>query len=172
MTPDIMRNAKLTGRAAGAPNTLLRRGVLAAAMLALASCAAPPPPPTTVDLTLKATSDVNPGPDGVGAPVAVRVYQLKSSAGFKAAEFFQLLDKDQATLKDDIVQRDDYLLSPGDTKNVPMTLEDRTKSIGVFAAYRDYATATWRGTADPKPHAANTLTVEAGKTGVTLKLAP
>lgn len=145
---------------------------LAALTLAVVSCAAPPPPPTTVELAIKATADVNPGPGGAGAPVSLRVYQLKSSAGFKAAEFFQLLEKDAAVLKDDIVQRDDYLLSPGDSKTVAITMEDRARSIGVFAAYRDYANAAWRGTVDPKPHAANKITVEAGKAGVIVKLAP
>lgn len=160
----FLSNSALRARSVALPLVCLAMG--------LASCAAPPPPPTTVDVAITATLDVNPGPDGAGAPVALRVYQLKSSAGFKAAEFFALLEKDVAVLKNDIVQRDDYLLSPGDSKTVSITMEDRAKSIAVFAAYRNYATAAWRGTVDPKPHAANRITVEAGKAGVTVKLVP
>jgi type VI secretion system protein VasD len=148
------------------------RGLLALGLLAaLVGCAAPPPPPpppTTVVLTLTATATANPDPAGQGAPVVIRVYQLASSAAFGNAEFFDLYNQDAATLKTDLVKRDDVVLAPGQSKTVTLTPTDQVKSIGVFAGYRDYSHATWRAAADVPPHKSTKLTVTAGKTGIAI----
>ena len=140
----------------------------------LAACAAPPPPPppTQVAQTLTATTDVNPGPDGTAAPVALRVYQLASTSAFNGAEFFDLFNQDQATLKTDLIKRDDVTLPPGQSKTLTLSPTDQAKSIGVFAAYRDYAHAVWRVTADIPPHKTTKITVTAGKAGLTISPPP
>lgn len=136
----------------------------------LAACAAPPPPPppTQVALTLTATSDVNPSPGGTAAPVVLRVYQLASSSAFNGAEFFDMFNSDQATLKTDLIKRDDVTLAPGQTKTMVLSPTDQVKTLGVFAAYRDYVHATWRVTADIPPHKTTKITVQAGRTGLTI----
>ena len=133
---------------------------------ALAACAAPPPPPTTVALTLTATPDANATPDGKGAPVALRVYQLAATTGFTGAEFFDLFNQDQATLKTDLVRRDDITLAPGQSRTLTLQPSDQVKTIGLFAAYRDYAHATWRASADVPAHRTTTITVLVGRTGI------
>ncbi len=148
-----------------------RRGILGFGLLAaLAGCAAPPPPPppTVVSLTLAATADANPDPAGQGAPVVLRVYQLASTAAFGNAEFFDLFNQDAATLKTDLIKRDDVVLAPGQTKTVTLMPTDQVKSVGIFAGYRDYAHATWRAAADVPPHKTTKLTVTAGKTGIAI----
>jgi type VI secretion system protein VasD len=137
---------------------------------AVAACAAPPPPPppTTVMLTLTATPDVNPTPDGKGAPVVLRVYQLASTAGFNGAEFFDLFNQDQATLKADLIKRDDVTLAPGQSKTLTLQPNDQVKAIGVFAGYRDYAHAIWRAATDVPPHKTTRITVQAGPQGIAL----
>lgn len=152
---------------------LLRPGRLGAMIVlaALAGCAAPPPPPppTVVNITMKADSNANPGPNGQGAPVALRIYQLGSEAGFKGAEFFPLYNKDQATLGSDLVKRDDFILAPGQTQTTTVTPRDDVKAVGVFAGYRDFQHATWRATAAIPPHRTTTLTITAGHDGITLQ---
>ena len=95
----------------------MSRWLLVAALTAAAGidgCGGPPPPPPTiVNLTLSASSNVNPTAAGQGAPIAIRVYQLSSSANFNAAEFFPLYNSDAATLKTDLVHREDFLLRRG-----------------------------------------------------------
>jgi type VI secretion system protein VasD len=137
----------------------------------LSGCAAPPPPPppTVVNLTLITTADANPTPDGKGAPLVLRVYQLASSANFNAAEFYPLYQTDGAALKTDMLHRDDFLLPPGQTKTQELTLTDPVKSIAVFGAYRDFQHATWRVAADVPAHKTTNITVTAGHDGVTLK---
>lgn len=145
-----------------------------AAMLALlAGCGGPPPvPPTVVNATVAAGADANAGADGKGAPVALRIYQLVSPAGFAGAQFFSVFDKDAATLKDDIVKRDDLLLAPGQSKTLTLMPEDRAHAIGVFGAYRDYEHVVWHAVVDISAHQTSTLTVSADKSGVAAKIEP
>ena len=142
------------------------------ALAGLAGCGSPPPPvpPTLVNATISAGPDVNAGPNGAAAPVAVRIYQLVSPAGFAGAQFFPLFNGDAAVLKDDLVKRDDLLLAPGQSTTLALKPEDRAHAIGVFAAYRDYEHVDWRAMADIPAHQTSTLTVTAGKAGVTAKI--
>ena len=138
-------------------------------MALLSGCAAPPPPPPTViNLTLNATADTNPTTDNAGAPIATRAYQLTSAANFNGAEFFQIFNADAATLKTDIVKREDFLLAPSASKTEKIMPDSTVKSIGIFAAYRSFQTATWRGSADIVANKINNITVTFGHDGVVI----
>jgi type VI secretion system protein VasD len=150
----------------------MRFVVVITALAALSGCAPPPPPPvppTVVNITLITTPDDNPTTTGQGAPLALRVYQLAAPATFSAAEFFPLFNDDATTLKSDLVHRDDFLLAPGTTKTETLMPKDPVTSIGFFAAYRSYQTATWRVSADIPPHKTTNITVTAGHDGLVLK---
>lgn len=129
-----------------------RRGLLAAGAaavaLAMAGCSSPPPPPkpviTPIVMTLVADAAVNPDARARPSPLTVRVYALKTSGAFDAADFFTLFDKDQATLGAEMIQREELLLRPGETKKLEMTLPADGKALGVIAAYRDIERARWR----------------------------
>ena len=141
------------------------------ALLVLAGCAGPPPPvpPTLVTIAATATADANASRAGGGAPVSVRVYQLTSPAGFEGAQFFQLLNGDAAILKDDLVKRDDLLLGPGQSRTLSLAPPDRAQAIGVFAAYRDYEQVAWRAVAPIAAHKTTTMTITAGRAGVSIQ---
>ncbi|HKM64961.1 MAG TPA: type VI secretion system lipoprotein TssJ [Acidisphaera sp.] len=145
-------------------------GAFGVALLAGCSSPPPPPPPTVVNITLKTGPDVNPTPSGAAAPLALRVYQLTSAANFNAAEFFPLYNSDSATLKSDIVQRDDFLMPPGDTKTDMLQPKEPVTAIAIFGAYRDFQHATWRASTDIPPHKTTDITVTAGRNGITLKV--
>jgi type VI secretion system protein VasD len=139
----------------------------------LAGCSPPPPPPpTVVQLTITASADVNPSPGGQAAPVQVVVYQLASTSAFNAAEFFQLFNKDAATLGPDMVKRDPYILAPGTSKTATLMPTDQVKSLGVFAAFQAYQAVPWRGAVDIPAHQTTAVTVTASKAGVTVTAAP
>ena len=114
--------------------------------LALAGCATPPPPPVVSELQLSvvAGADVNPDARKRASPVLVRIYALKSAAPFEAADFFSLFEKDTATLGGELVQREEFLLRPGEEKALPLKFGPEVKSIGVMVAYRDLERARWR----------------------------
>jgi len=144
-----------------------------AALFSLAACSgAPPPPPTIVNLTMTTTADVNPTAAGQGAPVALRIYQLGSSAGFEKAEFFRLYNSDSAALGSDIVKKDEYLLPPGTTRAVSVQPPGPVTTLGVFAGYRDFSHANWRATVPIPPNKTTNVTVKADAKGVTVQAAP
>ena len=150
-------------------------GLLALGMLAVVvGCSAPPPPPppTVVALTLTAAANANPDPAGQGSPVVVRVYQLASTAAFSNAEFFDLFNQDAATLKSDLIKRDDIVLAPGQTKTTTLMPTDQVKAIGIFAGYRDYAHAVWRGSIEVPPHKTTKATITAGPAGIVMPPPP
>jgi type VI secretion system protein VasD len=98
-----------------------------------------------VQITVEASADVNPDSRKRASPITVRVYGLKASSPFEAADFFSLFEKDQATLGADMVFREEMLLRPGESKVLTLTLAPEVKSIAYFAAYRDLEQAKWRG---------------------------
>jgi type VI secretion system protein VasD len=99
---------------------------------------------TQVSLNLATSADANPDANGRASPLTVRLYVLKSSSAFTSADFFSLYDKESATLGADLVQREEALLRPGETKKFDFTLQSDAKIIGVAAAYRDLDRAHWR----------------------------
>ena len=148
--------------------------IVPTALFGVAACssAPPPPPPTVVNLTLTTTADVNPSASGQGAPVVLRVYQLSSSAGFEKAEFYRLYNSDIATLGADIAKKDEYLLPPGTSKTVSVQPPTNVTALGVFAAYRDFSHANWRGTTPVPPNKTTDVSVRADAKGVTITAAP
>lgn len=148
---------------------LLAGMVCVAALFGCASPPPPPPPPTLVDVTVVTTPDVNPTVDNIGAPVAIRIYQLVSPTNFNGAEFFALYNGDAALLKADLIHRDDLLMAPGTSKTQSIKPSDQVKAIGVFAAYREPAKVVWRVSADVTPNKLTTLMVTAGRDGLVLK---
>ncbi len=151
---------------------LRRMGMAALALLAGCGGPPPPPPPTMVKAAIAASADANADAGGAGAPVALRIYQLVSPTGFSGAQFFPLFDKDAATLKDDLVKRDDILLAPGQSRDLTLMPEDRAHAVGVFAAYRDYEHVTWHVAVDIPAHQTSTLTIAATKAGISADIRP
>ena len=81
---------------------------------------------------------------GRGAPMLVRVYELRSEVAFQDAEFFALQTTDKAVLGVDLLAVDQYIIRPGETRQILRKSHPQTTAIGVFAAYRDLPNATWR----------------------------
>lgn len=146
-----------------------RAGAALAVAALLAACGSappPPPPPTVVQLSLVASANANANANGAGAPVQIRVYQLASPAGFEKAEFFPLLNTDAAVLGQDLIKRDDYVLAPGTSKDVTITPPDKVQAIGVFAAFRQFQTMTWRVDVTPAPHKTTPVKVTIASAGL------
>ena len=99
---------------------------------------------TPVALNLVAGPDANPDARGRASPLTVRVYALKTPAPFEAADFFSLFEKDQATLGGELVQREEMLLRPGESRKLAMTLSADVKALAFMAAFRDLDRARWR----------------------------
>ncbi len=124
------------------------RLVCLAGLLGLAACGGTP---SVVNVAVTGSSDLNTY-DGIANPVQVRLYQLKSTDKFTNADYFQLADKEAATLGDQLITREDQFIHPGQTTNVAITTKPGVRFIGIAAAYRDIDHATWRVTAPVAEH--------------------
>jgi len=107
--------------------------------------AAPPETKTKSAMTLAASADANPDANGRASPVVVRVYQLKTDAAFKGAEFFALYDDDQKVLGQELISRDEFVLAPSEKKTIDVAVSKETRFVGALAAFRDIRNAQWRG---------------------------
>jgi type VI secretion system protein VasD len=144
-----------------------------AAMLAAGACAKAPPPPALPPITiaapaetktksamiLAASADTNPDATGRPSPVVVRVYQLKTDAAFKGADFFALFDDDMKVLGPELISRDEYVLAPAERKTIDVVVSGDTRFVGALAAFRDIRNAQWRGLV-PAPRAGLNVTIE------------
>jgi type VI secretion system protein VasD len=147
-------------------NLLGRRPAAAlAAALLLAACAGAPKP-ASVTGTIQASAEVNPSASNRPSPLLVRIYELKSAAGFNAADFMSLYQRDQAQLAADMIAKEEFVLAPGETKTFAKTLAPDTRFLGVVAAYRDVEHAKWRSVVPIQPNQPQKLTVKAGELAV------
>lgn len=148
-------------------------GLASLAYATLVGCGGPPPPPppTVAALTMTAAADANPDAGGKGAPVAVRIYQLASTAAFEQADFFQLYSNDQAVLGADLLGRDEVTITPGGTQQMVKDLKPGVTAIGVVAAFRDIQHANWRATAVPPANKTTAITVTIQGLNVTVSMA-
>jgi type VI secretion system protein VasD len=134
--------------------------------LLLSACASKPPPPASVTGTVQASAQVNPSASKRPSPLLIRVYELKSAAGFNAADFMSLYQRDQSELGGDLLAKEEFVLNPGESKTFAKTLAPDTRFIGVVAAYRDLEHAKWRTVVPVLPNQPQKVTVSAGELAV------
>jgi type VI secretion system protein VasD len=140
--------------------------VLVAAVSMLGACglfgggAPKEPKETTLEMTLAAGNQLNPNAQRRPSPVVVRVFDLKTPAGFDAATYEGLFERDRETLAADLVARDEFTLNPGEGKKVPeRKLAAETKVLGVAVGFRELERAVWRATVPVKPNTKNRISV-------------
>lgn len=110
---------------------------------ALWGCGAPPPPPT-LDLAIAAGADQNPGPDGKPTAVKIFLYQLTTTAKFERADVFALTEREKATLGEDLLASESFVVAPGEMRTIAKEVKIGTASLGVVVLFRDIDRATWR----------------------------
>jgi type VI secretion system protein VasD len=93
-----------------------------------------------------ADMDINPDREGIPKPVLLRIYELRASAAFDRAGFFDLQDKDDGQLGSDFVRREEFLIAPGQRQVIERKGNPDVRAFGLFAAYRDLG-STWRASA-------------------------
>ena len=127
---------------------LISSVIAVAFLLVLAACASSDPKtpkvPILLDMSVVASSGVNPDGQKRPAPIVVRVYELRTDSAFTAADYFSLQDKDKTVLADDLVRRDEFQLRPGEKKVIQRKIDPETTRIGILAAYRDLPNSVWR----------------------------
>lgn len=123
---------------------LVTGACLLAAALMLAGCGSAPAKPAAAKARIVASGDVNPNSEGRASPVHVRIFQLKEDGAFMGSDFWALVDKEQETLAGSLVQRLEFDLSPGETREFELKIAPEARVLGLMAEYADYRNAQWR----------------------------
>lgn len=130
-------------------------------VIVMAPPPAPPPPPppapalpgaTVIEVTITAGLNVNPNAAGRPSPVVVDVFQLASPVAFTNVDYFQLTDAGAATLGEDVISHEEFVLSPGDVQKTAQEVPTSVHFVGVVAGYRDVENATWRAVVPVPAH--------------------
>jgi type VI secretion system protein VasD len=119
-------------------------GVMLALAALLNGCGATPAKPAEAKGRITASAEVNPNSAGRPSPIHVRIFQLKEDGAFMGADFWSLMDKEQATLGASLVQRLEYDLVPGESKEFPLKISPDARVLAVLAEFADYRNAQWR----------------------------
>jgi len=82
----------------------------------LSACGTAKPP--LLKITVSADEASNPDLKGRASPVVVRVFELKSLAGFNSADYFSLYDKESEILGADLIGKEELHLKPGESINL------------------------------------------------------
>jgi len=136
----------------------------------LVACSSLPWPifPTRIDAQILASYEINPDANGRPSPLVVRIYELKSKTVFEEADFFKLYDEEAATLGGDLLTREEFEVSPGESREFEHKAHDDTHYLGVIAAYRNIQSAHWRTSAELELNSKNKLVINIGKQNLTI----
>jgi type VI secretion system protein VasD len=150
--------------------------VLALACAPLTGCGGskpppPPPPPPTLELTVAASADLNPGADKTPQPVAVHLYQLAATQKFSKADVFALTEHEQATLGADDLGSTDFVIKPSEKLVIKQDLKADAQAVGVLALFYDIDNAAWRASAPVAANGPSKLELRVEKLSVSLKQA-
>jgi len=140
--------------------------VLVMFVLMLAGCASTPKP-VIVGMQITASSDVNPDLQGRPSPVILHVIELNSEEQFNRLDYTSLTQPSGAALGQDLLSKTRLILSPGDTKQLPLELNSQTTFIGLVAGFRDIDNAIWRTTVPVVQGSTKAVTVTLAKQSIT-----
>ena len=124
--------------------------------------------PTSIDAQILASFEINPDANGRPSPLVVRIYELKSISAFNDADFFKLYDEEVATLGGDLLSREEFELTPGQSREIIHKANEQARFFAVVAAYRNIDQASWRASKALKLNSKNSLIVNINKLSVTI----
>ena len=137
---------------------------------ALTACSSLPwvSSPTSINAQIVASFEINPDANGRPSPLVVRIYELKSISAFNDADFFKLYDEEVATLGGDLLSREEFELTPGESREIIRNTHEQARFFAVVAAYRNIDQASWRASKALKLNSKNSLIVKIDKQSVTI----
>jgi type VI secretion system protein VasD len=125
--------------------------------------AAAAPVARTLEITISAAADLNPGPSGNPAPLSMQIYVLKSTGRFQSLDYFTLKNSGAGA---DAVDTSTVSVRPGETKTVTVSSGLDGSYIGVAAGYREIDNAKWQ--AQTGIGSADKFAIRAGKSSISI----
>ncbi len=125
----------------------LNETILVIMLLFLVGCTSAPKPPIAT-MSLNVQENINQYTDETSKPearpVVIKVFELNSLAAFNTADFFSIFNSYSETLGSELLNSEEFQLSPGRKLKFDRTLQFDTRYVGVVAAFRDIEHAHWR----------------------------
>ena len=141
------------------PASLFRWLALGLIGVLLSGCASLPslfkPDPTLIEAKVAASMQLNPDARKRASPVVVRVYELKSRAQFDATDFITLFERDKEVLGAELIARDEFVLRPGEVKDIAKQPVPETRFLAVLVGFRDLEKSRSRAVAAVLPNTTN-----------------
>lgn len=95
-----------------------------------------------LSMTIQAAENINPNTQSKPSPLELRVYQLSDNQTFKQADFLQIFNDPQGTLKTDLLAaRQLESIFPGEKREIILPIVAEAKYIGIVAGFADYQEA-------------------------------
>lgn len=110
----------------------------------LGACGSSVPDPTTFELVIQSSKQINPLDDGRPAAVVVQVFELKDTAIFEEAPFFEIFDDPVTVLGADLLGRRELTVLPGRQSELMIDGNPETRYLGAVAGFRNIDNAEWR----------------------------
>jgi type VI secretion system protein VasD len=109
-------------------------------------------------IEFQAARDVNGDSRQRPSPVLVKVYALRSPTSFQSADFFALQNQADTVLGKDLVEIEQLVLMPGESRSIKKPGNPDVTSIGIVAEYRLLEKNKWREIVTlPDPKQLNTF---------------
>ena len=121
-----------------------------------------------IDISFRATKDVNPDAQGNPSPILVRFYELTVVDSFRKADFATLINNEQATIVKDLVRREEFELKPEQTRNIARKAKAESKYLGLLAAYHNTANIKWRAVMSVNSKGTTRVVLRLDKSGITV----
>jgi len=122
-----------------------------------------PPPSFSIEATLVGGPNLNPNLEGRASPVVVRLFELKQTAAFRAANFSTLFERSKEALGDGLVAQQEFVLRPGEIHHYDRTGEPQPAALGLVAAFRSLDKDAWRVIVPIAPGTHNLLLIDFDK---------
>src|SRR5690348_2560884 len=117
-------------------------------------------PPFSIEATLVGGPNLNPNLEGRASPVVVRLFELKQTAAFRAANFSALFEGSKEALGDGLVAQQEFILRPGEIRHYDRTGDPQPAALGLAAAFRTLDKDTWRVIVPIAPGTHNLLLID------------
>ena len=114
----------------------------------------------SIEATLVGGPNLNPNLEGRASPVVVRVFELKQTAAFRAANFSALFERSKEALGDGLVAQQEFILRPGEIRHYDRTGDPQPAALGLAAAFRTLDKDTWRVIVPIAPGTHNLLLID------------
>jgi len=115
---------------------------------------------TTVTLDFRATTDINPNEDGRASPVILNFYALENERQFEQEDFISLYQDPDSVLGRDLIFTTKFKeFTPGETRIESLTVDNRTRYIGIMAEFIRYDDAVTKIVVPIDAHAGNKILV-------------